>query len=101
MDMILTGRAIDAEEAHRSGLVQRLIDGDALAGALAYAREFACHSLPVLGFAREAVGRALSTPLSEGLRIEADLSTLAFQTRDATEGMAAFIEKRKAKFSDS
>lgn len=100
MDMILSGRAIDAEEAHRIGLVQRLIDGDALAGALAYAREFSGHSLPVLGFAREAVGRALSTPLSEGLKIEADLSTLAFQTRDATEGMAAFIEKRKAKFSD-
>jgi enoyl-CoA hydratase len=100
MDMILTGRAIDAEEAHRIGLVQRLIDGDALAQAIAYAREFSGHSLPVLGFAREAVGRALSTPVSEGLRIEADLSTLAFQTRDAAEGMAAFMEKRKAKFSD-
>ena len=101
MDMILTGRAIDAEEAHRIGLVQRLIDGDALAQGIAYAREFSGHSLPVLGFAREAVGRALSTPLSEGLKIEADLSTLAFQTRDATEGMAAFMEKRKANFSDS
>jgi enoyl-CoA hydratase len=100
MDMILTGRAIDAEEAHRIGLVQRLIDGDAIEAGLAYAREFSAHSLPVLGFAREAVGRALATPLSEGLKIEADLSTLAFQTRDATEGMAAFIEKRKAKFND-
>jgi enoyl-CoA hydratase len=54
----------------------------------------------VLGFAREAVMRALDTPLSEGLRIEADLSTLAFQTRDAVEGMAAFIEKRKPRFED-
>ena len=44
--------------------------------------------------------RALATPLTEGLRIEADLSTLAFQTKDAVEGMAAFIEKRKPKFSD-
>ena len=67
---------------------------------IAYARDFSGYSLPVLGFAREAVSRALATPLAEGLRIEADLSTLAFQTRDATECMAAFIEKRKAKFTD-
>ena len=100
LDMILSGRTIDAEEAFRIGLVQRLIDGEALAGGVAYAREFSSHSLPVLGFAREAVSRALATPLSEGLKIEADLSTLAFQTSDAEEGMAAFIERRKAKFSD-
>ena len=101
MDMILTGRTIDADEAYRIGLVQRIVEGDALAQAIAYAREFASYSLPVLGFAREAVSRALATPLTEGLKIEADLSTLAFQTRDATEGMAAFIEKRKPKFSDA
>jgi enoyl-CoA hydratase len=100
MDMILSGRTIDAEEAFRIGLVQRLIDGEALAAGVAYAREFAGYSLPVLGFAREAVSRALATPIAEGLRIEADLSTLAFQTRDAGEGMAAFIEKRKPTFRD-
>ena len=100
MDMILTGRAIDAEEAHRIGLVQRLIDGDSIGEAIAYAREFSGYSLPVLALARDAVGRALDTPLAEGLRIEADLATLAYQTRDAAEGMAAFMEKRKPKFSD-
>ena len=100
MEMIATGRTVDAEEALRIGLVQRLVEGDAVEQGIAYAREFSGYSLPVLGFAREAVSRALATPLSEGLRIEADLSTLAFQTRDATEGMAAFIEKRKAKFTD-
>jgi len=100
LDMILTGRMVDAEEAHRIGLVQRLVDGAPLAAGMAYAREFSGFSLPVLGFAREAVGRALATPLAEGLKIEADLSTLAFQTRDAIEGMTAFIEKRKADFSD-
>ena len=100
LDMILTGRMVDAEEAHRIGLVQRLVDGASLAAGMAYAREFSGFSLPVLGFAREAVGRALATPLAEGLKIEADLSTLAFQTRDAIEGMTAFIEKRKADFSD-
>jgi enoyl-CoA hydratase len=99
-EMILTGRTVDAEEAYRIGIVQRLIDGDPLAAGIAYAREFTQYSLPVLGFAREAVGRALATPISEGLKIEADLSTLAFQTRDATEGMAAFIDKRKAEFAD-
>ncbi|HZN25924.1 MAG TPA: enoyl-CoA hydratase-related protein [Burkholderiales bacterium] len=100
MDMILCGRTIDAEEAYRIGLVQRLIDGEPVAAGVAYAREFSRYSLPVLGFAREAVSRALATPISEGLKIEADLSTLAFQTSDAAEGMAAFIEKRKPNFRD-
>ena len=100
LDMILTGRMVDAEEAHRIGLVQRLVDGAPIAAGIAYAREFSGFSLPVLGFAREAVGRALATTLAEGLKIEADLSTLAFQTRDAIEGMTAFIEKRKANFND-
>ena len=100
MDMILTGRTIDAEEACRIGLVQRLIEGDSLAQGAAYARELSGYSLPVLALAREAVARALATPISEGLRIEADLSTLAFQTKDAAEGMAAFIEKRKPAFKD-
>ncbi|MDB5864397.1 MAG: enoyl-CoA hydratase [Betaproteobacteria bacterium] len=100
MEMILTGRTLDAEEAHRIGLVQRIVQGEALAAGVAYAREFSGYSLPVLGFAREAVSRALDTPLHEGFKIEADLSTLAFQTKDAAEGMAAFVQKRKAKFDD-
>lgn len=100
MDMILTGRTIDAEEALRIGLVQRIVEGDAVAAGVAYAREFSAYSLPVLGMAREAVTRALATPLSEGFKIEADLSALAYQTKDAAEGMHAFIDKRKAKFGD-
>ena len=100
MDMILTGRFVDAEEAHRIGLVHRLVDGDAVQAGIAYAREFSGYSLPVLGLAREAVSRALSTPLLEGLKIETDLATLSFQTKDAAEGMAAFVEKRKANFRD-
>ena len=100
MEMILSGRTVDAEEAYRIGLVQRLIDGDALSAGMAYAREFTQYSLPVLGFAREAVSRALATPISEGLKIEADLSTLAFQTGDAAEGMDAFAAKRKPRFKD-
>ena len=95
LEMILTGRTVDADEAARTGLVHRLIEGDPVAGGIAFAREFSGYSLPVLGFARDAVRRATDTPLDEGLRIEADLSTLAFQTQDAAEGMAAFTEKRK------
>ncbi|MBI3917450.1 MAG: enoyl-CoA hydratase/isomerase family protein [Betaproteobacteria bacterium] len=101
LEMIMTARTVDAEEALRSGLVNRLIDGDPVTQGIAFAREFSGYSLPVLGYAREAVTRAAETPLAEGLRIEADLSTLAYQTRDAAEGMAAFLEKRKPKFSDS
>lgn len=101
LDMIMTGRSVDAGEALRMGLVHRLVEGDAVAAGVAYAREFAGHSLPVLESARSAVRRALDTPLHEGLKIEADLSGIAYQTQDAAEGMAAFIEKRKAQFKDS
>jgi enoyl-CoA hydratase len=100
LELVMTGRTVDAEEAARIGLVNRLVDGDGVQAGIAYAREFSGYSLPVLGFAREAVSRALDTPLHEGLKTEAGLSTLAFRTEDAAEGMAAFIEKRKPKFED-
>jgi len=100
LELIMTGRTVDAEEAVRIGLVNRLVEGDPVGAGIAFAREFSQYSLPVLGFAREAVTRAPDTPLNEGLKVEADLSTLAFRTEDAAEGMAAFIEKRKANFRD-
>lgn len=100
LEMIMTGRTVDAGEAHRMGLVNRLIDGDALSGAVQFAREFSGYSLPVLGFARDAVARALDVPLAEGLKIERDLWAVASQTGDAAEGMSAFIGKRKAQFKD-
>ena len=100
LDMILTGRSVGAEEAERIGLVQQVVQGDPLQAALAYARRFTGYSLPVLGFARAAVSRALDLPVHEGLKVEADLSTLAYQTHDAAEGMAAFEDKRKAQFRD-
>ena len=65
---------------------------------MAFAREFTGYSLPVLALRAAAVKRALDMPLHEGLKIEADLSTLAFRTKDAEEGMAAFEEKRKPEF---
>jgi enoyl-CoA hydratase len=100
LEMILTAKTLDAQTALAWGLASRLVEGDPLAAGIAFAREFSGYSLPALGFAREAVQRALDTPVHEGLRIEADLSTLAFQTADAAEGMSAFMAKRKPAFKD-
>ncbi len=100
MDMILSGRTVGAEEALQFGLVSRLVEGDPIEAGMAYARQFTQHSLTTLRLARSAVQRAQSTPLHEGLKIEADLSTVACQTADAVEGMNAFVAKRKAEFKD-
>jgi enoyl-CoA hydratase len=100
LEMILTGRAVEAEEAERIGLVNRVLDGDLLAAGKSFAREMTCYSLPALAVARDAVRRGLSTSLNEGLAFEADLNPLAFQTADAIEGMTAFLEKRKPLFRD-
>jgi enoyl-CoA hydratase len=101
LEMIMTGRTVAADEAERFGLVSRIVEGDAVEGGIAFARTFSKFSLPALALAREAVMRAGDTPINEGLKIEADLNTLAFQTQDVTEGMTAFIEKREAKFKDA
>jgi len=102
LEMIMTGRTVRAEEALSIGLVHRLVSGEnRLADAFAFAREFSGFSLAALSYAREAVKRALSTPLHEGLKIEAEISTLAFQSKDAQEGITAFIDKRSPKFIDA
>ncbi len=100
LEMILTARSVDAEEALRIGLVHRVAEGEVVAAAIEYARAFSCYGLTALKLARDAVKRSLDLPLHEGLKVEADLNTLAFQTDDAVEGMTAFTEKRKPQFRD-
>jgi enoyl-CoA hydratase len=100
LDIIMTGRTIMADEAELIGLVNRLADGDLVAAGKAYLREMTQFSLPALALARDAVIRALDVSLDDGLKAEADLNTLAFQTADAAEGMEAFIAKRKPAFRD-
>ncbi|MFA5662901.1 enoyl-CoA hydratase/isomerase family protein [Castellaniella sp.] len=101
LEMIMTGRSVKADEAERIGLVQRVVDADGLlAAGMAYARHFTCYSLPVLEFARRAVQRGMDLPIEQGLQLEAELSTLAYRTEDAEEGMRAFEEKRSPEFKD-
>ena len=101
LDLVMTGRTVGSEEAERIGLVSKILDGDVpMDAAIAYARQFTCYSLPVLKLARESVMRALDVSVVEGLKIEADLNTLAFQTEDSLEGMNAFVDKRDAVFKD-
>ena len=100
LEMIMTGRTVEAAEAERIGLVSAIVEGDKVEAGIRFAEAFSRYSLPVLALARAAVQRALTSPLHEGLRMEADLSTLAYQTRDAEEGMAAFSEKRRPVFQD-
>jgi len=100
LELVMTGRVVKADEALAIGLVNRIVEGPAVEAGKAYAREFTGHSLRALQFAREAVLRAADLPLYEGLRLEADLSTLAYRTADAEEGMQAFVEKRPAAFKD-
>ena len=99
LEMIMTGRAVDAGEAERIGLVSGVVEGDPIEEGAAFAGRFTRYSRPVLEFARQA--GALDTPLHEGLKIEADLATLAYRTADAEEGMAAFEEKREQEFGDA
>jgi enoyl-CoA hydratase len=100
LEMILTGRTMDAETAEKIGLVSRVAE-DSVAAAVELAAELAKFSLPVLGFAAAAIRRASQLPLHEGLKAEAELSTLAYRTADAEEGMAAFVEKRQPRFRDA
>jgi enoyl-CoA hydratase len=99
MDMVLTGRMMDAAEAERSGLVSRVVPAADLVGeAVQAAQKIADFSLPAVIMAKEAVNRSYEMTLAEGLRFERRLFHSMFALDDQKEGMAAFVEKRKAAF---
>lgn len=101
MDMCLTGRMMDAEEAERSGLVARIVPADKLLDeAVAAAAKIATFSRPAVMMAKESIDRAYETTLTEGLRFERRLFHSTFATEGQKEGMSAFVEKRKPRFTN-
>jgi enoyl-CoA hydratase len=101
MDLCLTGRMMDAQEAERSGLVARVVPAASLMDeALKAAETIASMSLPSVMLAKEAINRAFETTLAEGNRFERRVFHSLFATKDQKEGMAAFVEKRAPKFTN-
>jgi len=101
MDMNLTGRFMNAEEAERAGLVSRVVPAKKLLDeATAAAQKIAEKSLLTAMAAKEAVNRSYELPLSEGMLFERRVFHSMFATEDQKEGMAAFLEKREAQFRD-
>ena len=101
MDMCLTGRMMDAKEAESIGLVSRVLEEDGfIDNVIEIAQQIADKSLIATMMTKESVNRSYETTLSEGIRFERRLFHSMFATEDKTEGMAAFIEKRKPNFKD-
>jgi enoyl-CoA hydratase len=101
MEIMLTGRMMDVNEAERAGLVARIVPlASLLEEALKTAETIAAMSLPSVLAAKEAVNVAFETSLAEGVRFERRVFHSLFATADQKEGMAAFIAKRPAKFEN-
>ncbi|NTF06098.1 enoyl-CoA hydratase [Agrobacterium rubi] len=101
MDMVLTGRKMDAAEAERAGLVSRIVPQERLMDeAVEAASTIASLSRASVMMAKESVNRSFEVSLSEGLRFERRLFQSLFATEDQKEGMAAFAEKRKPVFNN-
>ena len=101
MEMILTGRMMDADEAERSGLVSRVVPlAELMDDAIKTADTIAGMSRPIAYLAKESVNRAYETTLAEGVRFERRVFQSTFASEDQKEGMAAFIEKRQPSFNN-
>ena len=99
MDMVLTGRMMDAAEAERAGLVSRVVAADQLMTEVLAAAELICAlSGPSVMMAKESVNRAFESGLSDGVSFERRLFHSLFATADQKEGMDAFVNKRKPRF---
>ncbi|HSP25371.1 MAG TPA: enoyl-CoA hydratase [Saliniramus sp.] len=101
MEMCLTGRMMDAQEAERAGLVSRVVPAaDLLDDAMKTAATIASMSLPVAMMVKESVNRSYETTMAEGIRFERRVFHAVFATADQKEGMQAFVEKRKPDFQN-
>ncbi|RFC63078.1 enoyl-CoA hydratase [Fulvimarina endophytica] len=101
MDLVLTGRMMDAKEAENCGIVSRIVEtANLLEEALRIAEKVSDFSLPAVLAAKEAVSEAFETPLAAGLRHERRLFHATFATDDQKEGMAAFVQKRSPQFKN-
>jgi enoyl-CoA hydratase len=101
MELVLTGRMMDAAEAESAGLVARVVPADTLRDeVMKAAHKIAGFSLPAVMMAKESVNRSYEMTLGEGIRFERRLFQSMFATEDQKEGMSAFVEKRKARFAD-
>ncbi len=99
LELLLTAETIDAAEALRIGLVNRILPpGEARTAAIELAREMATKSPVSLRYAKEAIYKGMDLTLEQGLRLEADLYFLMHSTKDRTEGIQAFLAKRPANF---
>jgi enoyl-CoA hydratase/carnithine racemase len=99
LEMILSAARIDAAEAHRIGLVERLVPaGESLKAAHEFAAVLAAKAPVALKYAKEAVVKGLALPLEDGVRLEGDLSVFLRTTEDRLEGAKAFLEKRKPRW---
>ena len=99
MDLVLTGRMMDAQEAERAGLVSRIVASDKLLEeAVAAANAICEYSLPAVMLAKESVNRAYESALADGILFERRVFHSLFATEDQKEGMRAFVEKRKPHF---
>ena len=101
MDMCLTGRMMDADEAERAGLVSRIVPADELLeDAMKTAAKIAAMSRPAAMMVKESINRSYETTLAEGVRFERRLFHSAFATEDQKEGMEAFATKRKPEWKN-
>ena len=99
LEMLLTGECIDAEDAHRIGLVSRIVEPEGLQNTIDEVVDRITQGAPIASrYAKEAVAKGMDSTLDQGMRLEADLSILLHTTRDRAEGIRSFLERRSPRF---